>query len=758
MTDERPGPHSPADEQRTTALPRPARPPQTPTGARPPQPPDPPPPDETPSYETTVLRRPDSPPPAGSSNLPGAHRPQPHQPPAYQPPQRQWPATPPTGYPGTGPPPYTSGTPPYTAGRPGPSSAQHGYRPPPATDPRARRDYPTAEYPREEPPSSAWQRTDDEYDHHRHGPYPDEPRHRPDAHPDGPRDRRSPSPSSRLPPYQEPDLPEDPEDRGPPTPRGLPRAPRKLTVTRVAALRSRELTHRGMEKFHGAVTADGADRSGLGHLTYAVMANYAVDAALAVALANTLFFAAAKADSTGKVLLYLLLTVAPFAIIAPLIGPLLDRLQNGRRIALAASSFGRAALAVVMAVKFDSWVIYPCALGMLVLSKSFGVLKAALTPRVLPEQITLVKTNSRLTVFGLIAGGVSGGIAAGIAGLTSSAGALGFTAACGVVGGWLCLRIPAWVESTEGEVPVEQRGREQGPRGTRRRVLPRPVSGTLWTAATIRVETGFLALFIAFVIKSRYQPSSVVAVPGVTAPPPTDNEGFMQLLLLGAVGAAAGLGGFVGNALGARLPLRAPQTVALACLGTVIASVLLAFLVPGLVTAGVVAFVGSTASSLAKVCLDSTIQHELPEVSRASAFGRSESVLQLTWVFGGVIGLLIGGVWVLNGNAVYLVGFGVIGLLLLAGLAQCLALRVGRSLLPRVSLRELLHLGRKNPTAPLPRPAGPAPYLPAGDHGSARSQTGSQPAPGARSPRSGSTPQTGSPGARRSTRKAGRPR
>ena len=76
-----------------------------------------------------------------------------------------------------------------------------------------------------------------------------------------------------------------------------------------------------MQKFHGAVSADGADRSGLTHLTYAVMANYAVDAALAVALANTLFFAAAKADSTAKVLLYLLLTVAPFAVIAPLIGP-----------------------------------------------------------------------------------------------------------------------------------------------------------------------------------------------------------------------------------------------------------------------------------------------------------------------------------------------------------------------------------------------------------------------------------------------------
>jgi MFS family permease len=477
------------------------------------------------------------------------------------------------------------------------------------------------------------------------------------------------------------------------------------------------------------------------------MGNYAVDAALAVALANTLFFAAAKAESTGKVLLYLLLTVAPFAIIAPFIGPLLDRIQNGRRFALMASSFGRALLALIMAIKFDSWVIYPCALGMLVLSKSFGVLKAALTPRVLPEAITLVKTNSRLSVFGLIAGGVSGGIAAGIAALTNSAGALGFTAAVALVGGWLCLRIPAWVESTEGEVPVEHGERSQ--RGRRNRVFPRPVAGTLWTNGTIRVETGFLALFIAFVVKSEYQSSSVIApVGGAAVPPPPDHAGLMQLVLLGAVGAAAGIGGFLGNALGARLPLRAPQTVALVCLGAVIAAVLLAFLVPGLITAGVVALVGSTASSLAKVCLDSTIQHHLPEVSRASAFGRSESVLQLCWVFGGVIGLLIGGVWALGGQSVYLVGFGIVGLLLLVGGAQCVALHVGRSLLPAISLRSLFGRGRRHDTAPVPRLAGPAP-APGGGSTIARPLSAPAGAAGA-PPASRST--------RRAVRKAGRPR
>ena len=119
---------------------------------------------------------------------------------------------------------------------------------------------------------------------------------------------------------------------------------------------------------------------------------------------------------------------------------------------------------------------------------------------------------------------------------------------------------------------------------------------TLWANGTIRVETGFLALFIAFVIKSEY----------------ADASGFTQLLLLGVVGVAAGIGGFVGNALGARLPLSKPETVSILSLAATAVATLVAVLAPGLATAAIVGLVGSTASSLAKVCLDSVIQHELP--------------------------------------------------------------------------------------------------------------------------------------------------
>ena len=99
------------------------------------------------------------------------------------------------------------------------------------------------------------------------------------ARPDGPdgsdRTTRVPAPrGAHLPPYQE-----QPTAVDGPTAAG--RTPRKLTVTRVAALRSRELTLRGVDLFNRATRADGADQSGLTHLTYAQMFNYACDAALA---------------------------------------------------------------------------------------------------------------------------------------------------------------------------------------------------------------------------------------------------------------------------------------------------------------------------------------------------------------------------------------------------------------------------------------------------------------------------------------------
>jgi MFS family permease len=445
-----------------------------------------------------------------------------------------------------------------------------------------------------------------------------------------------------------------PEGR-PEHPAAAPHFPKKLTVTRVAAMRGRQLTGNAVRAFRRAANADGADKSGLTSLTYATMLNYASDAAMAVALANTLFFSAASADSSKtKVALYLLITVAPFALVAPVIGPALDRIQRGRRLAMCATSAGQALMCVMMAVNFNTWLLYPAALGKMVLSKSFTVLKAAVTPRVVPPEITLAKTNARLTVFGLVAGAALGAVAALFLQIFDSPGALWFTAVICVVGAVQAMRIPAWVEVTEGEVPASL---SANPEKTRRQPMGRHVVVALSGNATVRLLTGFLMMFAAFAVRAQ-----------------TEGEPVKQLLLLGVIAGAAGAGSFIGNGIGARMHLGRPEQIVIGCIIGCLVSTVLATLMPGIGTAAMVGLLGATASAIAKNILDAVIQDDLPEESRASAFGRSETVLQLAWVFGGAIGVLL--------PPTFWLGFLVVSVLLALGLVQTLLTRQGSSLLP----------------------------------------------------------------------------
>ena len=467
--------------------------------------------------------------------------------------------------------------------------------------------------------------------------------------------------------------------RDPPPPPGRPDSGERPRVARTAA----EMGSRMYSMVHRAATADGADKSGLTALTWPVVANFAVDSAMAVALANTLFFAAATGESKGKVALYLLITIAPFAVIAPLIGPALDRLQHGRRAALSASFLVRTVLAVLLIMNYDpatgsypSWALYPCALGMMVLSKSFSVLRSAVTPRVMPPSIDLVRVNSRLTMFGLIGGTIiGGGIAAGMEYVFSTLfhlpGALFAVVFVALAGASLTMRIPKWVEVTAGEVPTTLTYHGHGgewdwlddrptevidTKGPRRQPLGRNIITSLWGNCTIKAMVGFLFLYPAFVAKAH------------------DASGWVQLGILGSIGAAAAIGNFAGNFTAARLRLGRPATLVVRCAAAVTVMALAAAVSGNLIVAAVATFVTSAGSAIGKASLDASLQDDLPEESRASAFGRSESVLQLAWVMGGALGVLVyTELWV---------GFTAITSLLILGLAQTVVSYRGASLIP----------------------------------------------------------------------------
>jgi hypothetical protein len=115
--------------------------------------------------------------------------------------------------------------------------------------------------------------------------------------------------------------------------------------------------------------------------------------------------------------------------------------------------------------------------------------------------------------------------------------------------------------------------------------------------------------------------------------------------------------------------------------GAAVAVATLAAVLPGIATAAAVGLVGAAVSALAKVSLDAVIQRDLPEESRASAFGRSETVLQLAWVAGGALGVLLP-------HDTFWIGFTVVaGVVALVGV-QTVLLYHGRSIVPFLAVKE----------------------------------------------------------------------
>ncbi|MDQ3946510.1 MAG: hypothetical protein M3357_15445, partial [Actinomycetota bacterium] len=164
-------------------------------------------------------------------------------------------------------------------------------------------------------------------------------------------------------------------------------------------------------------------------LTWLQLAHAAADAAVAVALADTLFFSVPTGDARDKVALYLAVTMAPFAVLSPFVGPLLDARRGAYRIALVGAALGRALLAALLASRTERVELYPLAFGLLVLSRVHGVSRSALVPELLNPGRSLVGANAWLAVVSVVGAALGAGAAAGLNRLGGSALALWAAAA-----------------------------------------------------------------------------------------------------------------------------------------------------------------------------------------------------------------------------------------------------------------------------------------------------------------------------------------
>ncbi|WP_408907288.1 MFS transporter [Streptomyces cavernicola] len=376
-----------------------------------------------------------------------------------------------------------------------------------------------------------------------------------------------------------------------------------------------------------ATHAHGAGESGLGKLIELHGVNGAGDVMITVALASTVFFSVPTDEARGRVALYLAITMAPFTLLAPVIGPLFDRLPHGRRAAMAGSMLARALLALTLsgAVETGSIELYPAALGVLVSSKAYGVVRSAVVPRLLPPTFSLVKANSRVTLGGLLATGAAAPIGAGLHQIGPQWPLYG---ACAVFlfGAFLSFRLPHKVDSARGERRALLAADEQHlhlPHGKKpglRTVGPGVTHG-LAANASLRCLSGFLIFFLAFLLREEPLTGQTAAVS------------------LGMVAVAAGIGNALGTAVGAALRKRPPELIIVTVVGFVLAVAIAASVFYGAPVIAALGAVAGLGQALAKLSLDALIQRDVPELVRTSAFARSETLLQMAWVIGGGIGI-----------------------------------------------------------------------------------------------------------------------
>ncbi|MET0695239.1 MAG: MFS transporter [Propionibacteriaceae bacterium] len=407
----------------------------------------------------------------------------------------------------------------------------------------------------------------------------------------------------------------------------------------------------------------GAGESGLARLVHLQFLVAAGDAAVAVSLAGTLFFTLPTDQARPQVAQFLLLTMAPFAIVAPFIGPFLDRFRQGRRWAIGATLALRAFFCWVLAgsILTSSVWIFPLALGCLVASKAFTVTRASAVPRLLPDGFTLVNANSRISLANVAGAAVGGGLAAGIARLGSDW-SLRFAFVVFVVATVVAITLSAKVDSSAGERDIggllptpAPPGETTSERVQRRfRSLQPVVLQGLRCVLGARLMTGFLTLFLAFLLREQ----SIAGIGGT--------------LLLGIVVVAAGVGNSLGTVVGNLLKDIAPQRIGLTVLCIDAAMAIVTAVFYSVVTVITLGLIAGLCAQLAKLSYDALVQHEVPEVVRTSVFARSETVFQISWVLGGALGISL--------PLIPELGFGLIAALLVGLLVWTLLARRARPL------------------------------------------------------------------------------
>ena len=331
--------------------------------------------------------------------------------------------------------------------------------------------------------------------------------------------------------------------------------------------------------------------------------------------------------------MFLAISLAPFAVIAPFIGPVIDRVPGGRRITVLMVNVLRCITVVLMVPQINSVALFPLAFISLILSRTYAVSKTALVPTLVGSDQELVAANGSL---GLLAGliGFGAAVPAGLLQLVDSRLTLVMSAVMFGLAGLVSLQLPRHVATTPKTIDEAEISELNGS-GVRHAAL---------SMMLLRGIVGFLFFHVAFWLRDERAGTAWFA------------------LALGLSSLATMLANALSPMLRRLISERTMMTVSLTVISVtgVLAGVF------GGITAGIVLIaVCNGMGSIGRLAFESIIQREAPDVNRARTFVKFETINQLVWVSSGLAAV----VFTFSGA----VGFAIVGVASAMGLMYFLS-------------------------------------------------------------------------------------
>ena len=329
---------------------------------------------------------------------------------------------------------------------------------------------------------------------------------------------------------------------------------------------------------------------------------------MAIALADSLFLSISPDAARTKVIMFLAVSMAPFAVVAPLVGPFIDRMRGGQRAVVILVGVLRAVVLLAMAKYLDSLTLFPLAFAALILGKTYAIAKSALVPSIISNKEKLVASNSKLGQVAGITGFVMA-IPAGALQLISAQATLTLGALAYLAAALNAYRLPKVAIATEpaGRLETEE--------------LHSPnVVHAANAMRVLRGAVGFMFFHLAFWLRG-------------------EDAGTAWFgLAIGLSGLATLSANFVGPAIRDRMRESNMLMAALVSIAIVgFAATWYDRVVGGIVLAAVV----NASAAIGRLAFESTVQGGAPDANRGRAFARFETQNQMAWVFGGLIPVAI---------------------------------------------------------------------------------------------------------------------